>query len=411
MAALLRIAWRNIWRQRRRSAITIGAIAFGVAMCMGFICVDDGMFADIYRMMVRERIGHVQVHAPDWPAQRAIYETLEMDEELLAMLDEQPATAAVTSRLFGFALLGVGEKSSGVQLTGVHPSREDAVTGVAAKVTPGRWLAADASREIVLGAGLAEKLKAELNDEVVAVTQAADGSLGNELYTLVGVARSGNVAADQAGAWLHMDDLQELLVLPGQAHELALVGQEDGDFEQLADSTRRWMDAGAPLLVRTWKEVDPMTGKMLDMQDAATWILLVIVFSVAALGIMNTMLMAVFERTAELGVLQALGMRPGQVVALVMLETLLLSAVGVLVGGLLGGGLDLWLVQVGIDLGSWAEGMNFSGMHWEPVLRGAFRWEGVVATVVVVLVVAAIASIWPALRAARLRPVEAMREE
>ena len=154
-----------------------------------------------------------------------------------------------------------------------------------------------------------------------------------------------------------------------------------------------------------------MTGKMLDMQDAATWILLVIVFSVAALGIMNTMLMAVFERTAELGVLQALGMQPSQIVGLVMFETVLLGAVGVLVGGVLGGALDLYLVKVGIDLGEFASGMNFSGMQWEPVLRGAFRWEGVVATVVVVVIVAALASIWPALRAARLRPVQAMREE
>ena len=410
MATLLRIAWRNIWRQRRRSAITIGAIAFGVAMCMGFICVDDGMFADIYRMMVRERIGHVQVHAPGWPAQRALHETLEIDDALLDRMQSEPATAAVTARLFGFALVGVGEKSSGVQLTGIPPRRENAVTGVADKVADGRWLSDGPAREIVLGSGLAERLSAQVGQEVVAVTQAADGSLGNELYELVGVARTGNVAADRAGAWLHLSDLQELLVLPGQVHEVALVGVEDDAFAELADSTREWMGAGAPLLVRTWKDVDPMTGKMMDMQDAATWILLIIVFSVAALGIMNTMLMAVFERTAELGVLQALGMQPGQIVGLVMLETVLLGAVGVLVGGALGGALDLYLVQVGIDLGGFAAGMNFSGMQWEPVLRGAFRWQGVAATIVVVLIVAALASIWPALRASRLRPVQAMRE-
>ena len=334
-----------------------------------------------------------------------------IDDALVARMHAEPSTAAVTARLFGFALVGVGEKSAGVQLTGVDPRREDAMTEVAGKVALGRWLSDGPAREIVLGSGLAEKLSASIGVEVVAVTQAADGSLGNELYELVGIARTGNVAADRAGAWLHLSDLQELLVLPGQVHELALVGVEDDAFAELASSTREWMGSDAPLLVRTWKEVDPMTGKMLDMQDAATWILLVIVFSVAALGIMNTMLMAVFERTAELGVLQALGMQPSQIVGLVMFETVLLGAVGVLVGGVLGGALDLYLVKVGIDLGEFASGMNFSGMQWEPVLRGAFRWEGVVATVVVVVIVAALASIWPALRAARLRPVQAMREE
>jgi len=406
---LVRIAWRNCWRERGRSGITIGAMAFAVAMCMGFNCIDDGMFADVYRMMVRERLGHVQVHNPRYPEQRALYESLAIGDALVAEWESKPEVAAVTVRAFAFALVGVGEESSGAQLIGVDPAREEALTGPTADVEQGQWLPPAPAGGIVLGVGLAENLRAQVGDEVVAVTQAADGSLGNELYRVLGIIRTGNPATNRSGAWLHLADLQTLMVLPGQVHELVVLGTDDGAVESLAAGVRAWMGE-REALVRTWKEVDPTTSKMLEMQDAATWILLLIVFSVAALGIMNTMLMAVFERTPELGVLHALGLSPRSIVAMVMLETVLLACVAVVVGVVFGLAIDAWLIRVGIDLGRYADGMNFGGMQWDPVLRGAFRWQGVVYTVASVVVVALLASLWPALRAARLRPVEAMRE-
>lgn len=130
MLMLMRIAWRNIWRQRRRTLITAGAMAFGVAFSMSIIALAIGLFDDMFRMMVRENMGHVQIHHPDYPKQRALYDTIPGGEELLAQLDALPEVAGGTGRLFGYALLGAGDEAGGAQLIGVLPPLEEAATGV-----------------------------------------------------------------------------------------------------------------------------------------------------------------------------------------------------------------------------------------------------------------------------------------
>ena len=227
MRLLMRIAWRNIWRQKRRTWITAGAMALGVAFCMATIALSDGMFADVFRILVRQNMGHVQIHNPVYPKQRALHETIPHGTEVLSQVEALPGLARASGRLYGYALLGVGEKAAGAQLGGVDPEREAPITGIAEKMESGRYLSETPSREIVLGAGLAESLEAEVGDEVVAVTQAADGSMGNDLYTIVGTFRTGSVVFDRGGAFLHREDLGTLLVLPDEIHEIV------GDLAQI----------------------------------------------------------------------------------------------------------------------------------------------------------------------------------
>lgn len=442
------MAWRNLWRHGRRTAITATAMAVSIGFVLGLYCFTDGTYVQMSRIMVDDTTGHVILRHPGYPASRSLTKTVGDASARIAALDALPGLRGVSYRLYGAALVAVGEKTVGAQLVGVEPARERARG--ATRLVAGRELGEAPAREIVLGAGLAHTLRAELGSEAVVVTQAADGSLGNELYTVVGIASSGAAMLDRAGAWVHVDDLRSLLVLPDQVHEISLLAASEGarvddpavvglrqaalaavggvrpvpppapGAAMTAGSTAPTTPGAAPATasaapaapeVATWWEAQPMLVKMLGMSDVSGYIVLGVVFGVAGMGVLNTMLMSVFERTRELGVMKALGTRPRFLVRLVLLESLQLGLLSMAGGLVLGGLLDLYLIRVGMRFSvSDGEGFSAAGVLFDPVVKGAFRGDRVVLTAASLLVVALLAALWPALRAAGLRPVEAMRD-
>jgi len=407
---LTRLAWRNIWRQRRRTLITAGAMAIGVAFCMAMMALIDGVYADLFDLAVGENLGHAQVHDPDYPGKRAIWESMPDAGSLLAQLDAEPTVVSVTPRVYGHGLIAFTDEAYGAQLIGVDPSREDALTRAVDKIVAGRYLAEAPANEVVLGVGLAERLEVQPGGEVVVVTQAADGSTGNDLFTVVGLLESGSVIQDRGGAWLHLADSQDLLVMPDQVHEIALQAEDRASIAPMLSALEPTTGEHG-LLLRSWREINPQLAQMMEMAGASSGIFLFIVFGIAALGVLNTMLMSVFERTRELGVIQALGLRPRQLVALVILETFALTAVAAAVGVPIGLGLDAWLVLYGLDLTAVLDEYSVIGVAYDPVMMGEFHADKVVQTVFGLFVISGLAAIWPAIRAARLRPVEAMRQE
>jgi ABC-type lipoprotein release transport system permease subunit len=396
---LLRMAWRNLWRHARRTWITVAAMAFGTAFCMATIALSDGLFEDIFRVLVRQNLGHVQIHARAYPALRSLYETL-------------PGYRSHLESLASLPDLGLGEKAVGARLCGVDPEAEEKAMGLTARMLFGRAPTSPPNREIALGEGLARSLRAEPGDDLVVLAQAADGSMGNEIYRVSGIFRSGAAAFDRGGALVHLEDLGVLLALPDQVHEIVMLARSDAQAGALAEDARRVLGELDPL-VRTWDEVNPQASRMMELQDASAVLILGMIFSVAALGVLNTMLMSVFERTRELGVIQALGMRPGHLVALVMLETLMLSTVAGALGLALGLGLDAWLVRHGIDFGMFVahDTYTFGGAALPMLMRGVVRPWGIVATLIGLYVVSGLAALWPAVQAARVDPVVAMRQD
>lgn len=301
---LIAMAWRNLWRHGRRTFITASALAVSLAFVMAMLCFMDGMFRKMSEIMVDQATGHLQIAHPNYARARTLADTVPDLEQRLQTILAQPGTRAATPRMYGFALLGSEEETQGVQLQGVDPQREGIFIPFQDRMVEGRWLSGQ-PREIVLGEGLSRKLRVKLGEEVVAVTQASDGSLGNELYEVVGVLSSGSAMMDKSGAWLALGDLQELLVLPDQAHELVLLSTSleprQGDPVVLALAEASRASVGEELAIRPWWEVSPATATMMGTSDSTAWISMVIIFAVAGLGVLNTMLMSVFERTRELG--------------------------------------------------------------------------------------------------------------
>lgn len=419
MRFYLSVAWRNLFRQSRRTFITAAALAVGAAMCMAMWAWSAGMMAQMYDLMVTQQMGHVQVHHVDYPTSHVLYDTVGGARERLARLDAVPEVRASTARLIAFGLVGTETTSVGARIVGVDPAREDAATGIRARMEAGAFLAPSPGKiPAVLGRKLARKLEVGVGDEVVMITQAADGSLANELFTVVGIARTGNAAMDRAGVYVPLDTLQTALALDDRVHEIVVLGDDPEASAALAAAVGGAVgdkaDPGAEksdrLQVRTWAEADPVTARLMGMTDGMMVVLLLVVFAATGLGVLNTMLMAVFERTRELGLLKALGLKPRQIVTLILTESALLAALAASMGLVLGLAIDAWLVTYGVDL-SVAEGQGFEyeGVLFDPVIRASFSWSGVVITLGVMTGVCLLASLWPAIRASRLRPVDAMR--
>jgi len=404
----LAVSWRNLWRHRRRTLITAAAMGLGIAMCMASIVLQDGMYAQMFDVMVTDSLGHVQLHHPDYPGKKRAHDTLKA--EVVAPLKSLDGVVEVAPRLFSFALAGGAEKSAGAQLVGVSPADEAGLTGIHEKMELGAWLADEPSLQAVVGVELADDLGLGVGDELVLVGQDAFGGMANDLFKVVGIARTGQTALDRTGVWLHLTDLQVFTAMEGQIHEVLVVGDDvDGaaDLKAQVDGVAETKDA----LVRSWDEANPQAAQMMGMQDAAAFIMLGIVLSVAALGVLNTMLMSVFERVREFGVLRAIGLAPRQLMVLVILESMLLATVAACFGLVMGGALDAYLVFVGIDFSvDGGKGLSYAGMTLDPIVRGVVRPQGIVITVVAVYVVTLLAAVWPAIRASRLEPVQAMRE-
>ena len=418
MNFLISVAWRNLWRHRRRSLITAGAMAIGIAMCMASLCFQDGMFNQIFDVMVEQRLGHIQLHHPNYPGTRVMHDTIPDASQVLDTLDGQPTTQTASPRLNGFGLIGGEQKSAGALLVGVFPDRTATAGRLDDRILEGRYLANEAAGEVVLGHKLFADL--ELKDkaapftgdyEVVVVTQAADGSLGNAIYTVVGTYKTGDDQMDRAGGYLHLTDLQDLLVLPDQIHQVTLLTHNPNTIASSTAALRQVIQSDA-LEVQAWWEADPQTANLMNLRDTSMFIVLGIVLGAAAFGVLNTMMMSVFERTRELGVLRALGIRAGRMIGLVVLESTFLAGVSCVLGLILGGALDYYLVTVGYDMSAASpDGFSFNGVMLDPVVYGAVYPSSIAVVVSAVFIISILASLWPAWRAASLRPVEAIRTE
>ncbi len=407
---LIRIGWRNLWRHKRRTLITAAGMSVAMGMVLAVACLQDGMWDLMSDVLVRQTLGHAQVTHPEWPARQLMYDTVpastvEAIEGLEGVVGTAPTMAA-----FGLAASDV--TSTGARYIGVDPARHAAVTDLSTRIKEGRFIGDAPANEAVIGVGMAKELEIGVGDELVVLGQAADGSMANELYTVVGTYSTGQAAMDKAGAYLHLADMQRLLALEDQVHQILVVGLDMEASDALVAAVTDVVPNGGTTLVRSWQEADPNTAKMMAMRNVGTLLMLFIIFSVAGLAVLNTMLMSVFERTAELGVLRAIGLSRGKMVLLILVESVLMVAVATVGGLVLGGFLDWLLIEYGLPYtieGS-EEGLTMMGITFPTVLKGTLRLDPFIWTISFVFFVAIAAAIWPALRAAFMRPVEAMRE-
>ena len=405
---VFRLGWRNLWRNRRRSVLTVGSIAVAFATLVVVVGLVEGVARQLLANGTRTMLGQIQVHAGTYLPDRSIHDTIGAvagaNVETLITRIESLADAHATPRVFGFALLSTGQRSAGAQLVGIDPAREARVSTLQQALVRGTGLAgglADAApMPVVLGQLLADELGAEVGAEVAVVTQAADGSMGNELLRVVGILRTGMMTADRSLALMQIADVQTLLALPAaRIHEVAVsiadIEAAHSGAAHLSESIREPAD----LRIQSWRTLAPQIGDYLALTRSSNWMMFLIVGTFAAFGVLNTMLMAVFERTHELGVLAAMGLRPLQIMTTIVAESVCLALVG-LAGGLGLGALGMWYFgYFGWDLTRWTEGVTIAGVLFDPVLRSAWDWPATAQAALTLAVVTVVPGMIPAVRA------------
>ncbi len=403
----LSMAWRNVWRHRRRSALTIATISLGLAFNIFMRGIGDGFHEQMVDNSVRAHIGHVEIHRAGYHDDPGITKTIPNVAGVREALGELPGVRGYSLRVLGDGLASTAANSAGVSIVGIDPQQEGTVTTIYRAVIKGEYLRSGVDRPVLIGDRLSGVLQAGLGDSLVLLAQAADGSMGAEKYRISGIFRSGSPELDRGMVYLLRHDAQELFALDGRITEAAL----------LLDSSRRVPEVtqrlaaqlgGADLEVLPWYVVEPYIQQFIDLDDAFFYVIVLILFIVISAGILNTILMSVFERVREFGVMMSLGMKPRQVVWLVVQEAALLGLVSMAIGGLIGSALTLYYAAEGMNFAKWAEGAAALGMTTAiayPKLTAA----NLVLSNISVLAVVMLVSLYPAARAARLRPVEAVR--
>jgi ABC-type lipoprotein release transport system permease subunit len=347
-------------------------------------------------------LSHLQVHHPDYLPDRSLHDTF--DAAAISAGDDM----RMSPRLHAFGLVSTGENSAGAQLLGIDVRREAAVSQLLDGLTDGQ-LAALRDGGAVIGDTLARELKVEVADELAVVTQAADGSLGNDLYLVTAVIRTGMKSLDRRLVILPRDRMAELIaVAPADVHELAIRVSDPMAASELAAGLVA-QPAFANVSVKTWAELSPQLHEYVAMSKGMYLFLIGLVGLFVAIGVLNTMMMALFERTREIGMLMALGMRPLPILGTVLIECVALLALGLAVGLALGAAVMCYLTAYGLDLSRWTGELSMMNTRFDPILVAAWNWPQVVHAAIGFAAAALVATCVPAIRAVRMNPADAMK--
>lgn len=397
------IAWRNVWRNRRRSLVTISAMSFALVMMILYSGLVEGYLRGMERKMLDLEIGDIQIHAGDYRKKPSLYTRIEDDERILNEL--HAAGLPASGRLLGAGLAAVGDASAGIAFRGVDPRRDSEVSAVSQHVTSGEWLDPDEPHGVVIGKRLAKMLDVELGGEMVVLSQAADGSMANDLYQVRGILKSIAAGVDQAGVYMTDAAFRELFVMPEGVHQIIVRRPASIPLET---ARARVDDIVGDLDVKTWRELVPTMASMLDSMEGSMMAMFVIVNLAIGIVILNAMLMAVFERIREFGVLKAIGVGPGSVFGLILLESSIQTAIATVVGTAAAVPGFWYLTTHGIDLSSMGDA-TIAGLAWDPIWKAVVSVKAFVNPILTMMVIVGIAVMYPALRAAFIRPVQAMR--
>ncbi len=407
MPLTLQIGLRNLARQPRRTILTGLMLAIGTALAVYVNGLSQGSYALFIDGATRTWLGHFQVLEGDFNDKPRMHKTVEDSEALVRAIEAVASVQGATRRIETAGLLAVDKRTTGVALEGVEPAGELRTTRVPALVKRGQWLPErgaatggddDEPLPIVIGTRVARRLGVDLGGEVSFVGQAADGSIAAELFTVVGLLESGSEAVDGALAMIRLSDAQELFVLGDRVHRVI------GTIEPKAnlDAVLRRLPDPSPDRLMSWKQLDEGMYNAIQADRDSGQVMLWVVMLVAVLGVANTLLMSVFERTRELSIMLALGTSPRRIVAITLWEVAFLSVASVGLGAAIGWGLAEYVVIPLRDPFEWA------GVVVDTI-PGKNTWFGSLWTPLLIFLASLLSGLWPARRAARLDPLAALR--
>jgi len=403
----LNMAWRNLWRHKRRTWLTATAMIFSNVLLVFMIALQFGSYDMMIENTLKAFSGHLQVQAEGYQNNPKLRTSIEDIGTLAAHLRDALPRARITERATAFALASSEQRSFGIQLVGVQPLTEPQVSSIPGLVSRGRYLQDTDSAEIVIGSAMARNLKADLGAEITLLGSGRDGSFAAGIVEVVGIFESGSPDMDRSFAEVPLAYFQDTFAMGNHGNVIAIAVDELGQVPAAVGIATARIPDRSGLVVLDWNALHPGLRQAIQADLSSAWFMYGVLIVLVAFSVLNTQLMSVMERTREFGVISALGIRPRKLAALVMLETALMALIGLAIGLFLG-----WLVAYYFNVQGFsypgmqevAERYNLPGEMYPSITLGTMLLGPVV-----VFGFCLLAAVYPALRLFRLRPVEAMR--
>lgn len=402
---ILQIAWRNIWRNKTRSVVIMLSVAIGILSAIAVMALYKGMLRSRVRTVIETETGHIQVHTYNF---RKDYEPsfiLNNGNLLLGKIRSLPEVRMAVARSITQGMLSTTTGSAGVQINGVEPATEYRFSQLAKKIVEGNGFKEGKNNQILIGKKLANKMKLKLGNKLVLTFTDTSGNIVAGAFRVAGIYQSDNAPLDERNVYLLMTDLNNLLGIGAAFHEIAVLLNNDDDVKQVQDRILKELPG---FEVESWQQISPETELMVNTIDEYSLIILSVILFALAFGIINTMLMAILERTREVGMMMALGMNRMRLFAMILLETFFLTVTGAPVGLLIGWGIIAWYNKKGLDLSPLGEDM-LSSFGYSRIVYPVFPVEQLAGVLLLVTAAAFLSSLFPAIKAIRLQPVKALQ--
>lgn len=406
MVLYLKLAWRNVWRQRRRTFL----IAVGMGVVMALLVFYDGIIGGfeqaIYGNAIQLLGGNVQVHAPGYneKAGRKPLLALENPDAVVQAAESHPEVVIASKRIVTGGLVTNREGAFAVSIIGVEVEKESKITPVAETITQGRYLNVNDGDLIVIGQGLATAMEVEVGDRITMVGNSTHEQTRQRTMTIVGIYDVGVPSVEKNTIYVSLGEAQQLFGLDGEVTEVVVSLKQIGQEASVVSAINRSVPGYE---VESWETSIPELKETLEMKTGVMSVFGVFMLGIAAIGILNLLMMAVFERTREIGIIGALGLKPREITLLFLLEGILIGVMGAVLGAILGTMINGILGVVGLDYSQFADLTEYTALISSNIYPQLVPMK-VLQHAITVATIAALAALYPALEASRREPAEAL---
>lgn len=401
---LLKIAWRNIWRSRGRSLVVLGSIVVGIWALVSAVGFMNGFIVGYMADIINHDISNIQIHHPEFKKDKEVRFTIPNGKQKVEEIDTWEGVQAATTRVLVNGMIASPKKASGVQVRGIIPEMESAVTELDSLIGEGAYFEGISRNPVLIGKKLSEKLDVKVRSKVVLTFTDAHSNITSAAFRVAGIIESSSINLNEGYAFVLQEDLMRLLGID-EVHELAILTDPHTDESQII---QKYQERYPNDLAESWKEIAPELALMQEMYSSMLYVLITIVMIALVFGILNTMLMAVLERFKELGMLMAVGMAKLKVFLMVLIETIYLGILGAPFGLALGWLTIKYFTLNGIDLSEYSEGLESFG--YGSILYPYIENSTYLTIAIAVIITAFVGAIYPAWKAVKLKPVEALHK-
>ncbi len=409
---LIKLAWRNLWRNKLRTSIMIGAMVFGLMGVVAMIGFMNGLVDSMIKNAITWQTSHLQIHQSEYLINPEIKDIIPNSEVIATTLASQLEVKAVSARFLADGMIASARSTRGIRINGINIEQERRITPLARHIRQGEWLSEEGKNPLLVSQKTAQRLKLRIDSKVILTLSDINGDVSGAAFRVRGIFQTPSTTFDDRNVYVRKADLEKIAGLTG-AHEISILldSNDENLLEQIRAFTQSLLSqsVGAQLVVRKWLEIQPLLSTMMSSMNISNQIMLVVFVLALTLGIINIMLMSVFERTREFGVLMAVGMQKHKIRSLIVLETLFLGLSGCALG-LLGSTVMLKILSItGLSLSGLADGLGAYGVDTLLFPRVSFSEYRMI--IVAIFVASLFAALYPARQILKHRPVDAMAEK